>query len=105
MEFKEDAVRRANEDPRNIPKLARDLEINGTMLRRWMKEKESGHWDRTHYRKKSGTAVSTPLPPQSNYDKSPKVSGDVEELRRKLAEVTEERDLLKKTLTYYLTKG
>lgn len=105
MEFKEDAVRRANADPTNIPKIARELEINSTMLRRWMKEKESGHWDRAHYRRKSGTAVSTPLPPQSNLDKPPKVSGDTEGLRRKLAEVTEERDLLKQALTYYLKKG
>ncbi len=80
-EFKREAVRLTHEPGRTMASVARDLGICETNLWRW--------------RKQLAAFVDSAFPGTGN------VPTDVEELRRlhrKLADVTEERDILKKAL-------
>lgn len=80
-EFKREAVRLTTEPGRSLASVARDLGISDTNLWRW--------------RKQLVQSCDAAFPGTGH------VSADEEELRRlrrKLADVTEERDILKKAL-------
>lgn len=80
-EFKLEAVRLSHEAGRSVAGVARDLGINENQLHRW--------------RRQLSTDGSGAFPGKGHQ------SGEQEELRRlrrQLAEVTEERDILKKAL-------
>jgi transposase len=83
-EFKREAVRLSYEPGRTMASVARDLGINETNLWRWRKKLvESG---------------------ESAFPGTGHVPADQEELRRlrrQLADVTEERDILKKALAVF----
>lgn len=77
-EYKAEAVRLAEQGQKSTAQVARDLGVNVEILRRWVREFGI---------KPNGKAAITP--------------GEHEELialRRKLRQVTEERDILKKAI-------
>lgn len=77
-EFKAEAVKLAQQGQKSTAQVARDLGVNVEILRRWVREFGI---------KPNGKAAITP--------------GEHEELialRRKLRQVTEERDILKKAI-------
>lgn len=80
-EYKAEAVRLAEQGQKSTAQVARDLGVNVEILRRWVRE---------FVTKPSGKAAITP--------------GEHEELialRRKLRQVTEERDILKKAIAIF----
>jgi transposase len=82
-EFKREAVKLARQPGASKAGIARDLGINANMLARWAREQE-------------GNSV------QASRDKSEAVSTEeFERMRRELAKVKTERDILKKALGYF----
>ncbi len=82
-QFKKDAVRLVN-GGRSVTDVSRSLGIARSLLQRWRDQLEAGDADA--------------FPGQG------KQSGDAEELRKlkkKLRDVTEERDIIKKALAYF----
>jgi transposase len=106
QEFREEAVRRAEEPGVRVAELATELDVNISVLRRWIKEKKAGRWDKNYvpYAKRPKTkgvpTIATDEPPE----KPPKVSSSNQELQQHLATITQERDMLKQMLAFYLNK-
>lgn len=85
-EFKLEAVKLLNQGEIPATKLAMKLGVKRTLLYRWRDEyKEQGE---TAFTKKRGR--------KKLEDRS-----ELEQLRKKLADVTEERDILKKAAAYF----
>ena len=87
-EFKLEAVRLLIEGNRGLAQTARDLNINRTMLSGWRKqylEDPEGAFPGSGRRK-----------PQEE---------DMQQLRREIEELREEREILKKALAYYAEKN
>jgi len=82
--FKVEAVRQVVEAGRSVAAVARDLGLNENMLHRWKKQlSEQG----------AGAFVGTGnLTPEQ---------AELQQLRRELADVTEERDILKKAVAVF----
>ena len=80
QQFKLDAVRLMEEEGQSIAQLSRDLGVNVNQLRRW----------REKFGKGSARAGATTAEAAEN-----------EKLRRELARVTEEREILKKALAVF----
>ena len=83
-EFKREAVRLATAPGNSIAGVARDLGVNRTLIGHWIKNVESGKYEMT---------PSAPLKSEAQ--------SEVEQLRRELAKVKMERDILKKALGYF----
>jgi transposase len=83
-EFKLDAVRLIVEGERTIADVSRSLGVRDGMLSRWKQEFEAD--PKVAFR---GQGRRTPQ------------DEELERLRRKLEEVTEERDILKKAAAYF----
>jgi transposase len=83
-EFKVEAVRQVVEEGRSVAAVARDLEISRNLLYRWKRQVEAEPTDAFpgHGRMK---------PEQE----------ELQQLRRELATVREERDFLKKTIAFF----
>lgn len=82
-EFKREAVKLARQPGASKAGIARDLGINANMLARWTREQEGR---------------STP----ASRSKNEAISGEeFERMRRELAKVKTERDILKKALGYF----
>jgi transposase len=82
-EFKREAVKLARQPGASKAGIARDLGINANMLARWAREQE-------------GNSV------QASRGKNEAVSTEeFERMRRELAKVKTERDILKKALGYF----
>jgi transposase len=82
-EFKREAVKLARQPGASKAGIARDLGINANMLARWAREQE-------------GKSV------QASRGKNEAVSTEeFERMRRELAKVKTERDILKKALGYF----
>ena len=77
-EFKEEAVRLAEQGSKSTAQVARDLGVNVELLRRWVRKFGT---------KKNGKDVITP----SEHD-------ELIILRRKLRQITEEHEILKKAI-------
>lgn len=77
-EYKAEAVRLAEQGQKSAAQVARDLGINVEVLRRWVREFGT---------KPNGKAAITPAEHE-----------ELITLRRKLRQVTEERDILKKAI-------
>lgn len=77
-EFKREAVRRAYSGEQTVAEVARELDLRPEMLRRWRQHFERGG---------SGASGQAGL--------------EVVQLRRRLREVEEERDILKKALAIF----
>ena len=85
-QFKVDAVRMFTEGGKKISEVARDLGIGLSQLQRWR-------------RKYAGDAV-TPKPAGTGAAPSAE-SAETERLRKELAQVKEEREILKKALAVF----
>ena len=80
-EFKREAVRLAEQSDSNVSKIAQDLGVDPSVLRRWVTQMRGGTWEPT---------AGKPLKQQ-----------EIEQLRRELAKVKTERDILKKAVGYF----
>ena len=83
-EFKREAVRQAMQPSNAVATVAQDLGVHESVLRRWIKE--LGSWP-------AGKASERP---QKNEQ-----SQEIERLKRELARVKMERDIIKKALGYF----
>ena len=83
-EFKREAVRLATTPGNSMAGVARDLGVNRTLIGHWVKNAEAGKYEMT---------PGAPLKSEAQ--------GEVEQLRRELAKVKMERDILKKALGYF----
>ena len=81
-EFKEESIRLVVESKVSIPQVARDLGVSVWTLRDWVKR----------HRERSG--VSSPIRPESLEEENRR-------LKRELAVLRQERDLLKKAAAYF----
>lgn len=86
QEFKVDAVRVLNESGKSLAEVARELGIGRSELRRWKKQ--------------LGTGRSALVAFPGNGKASP-ASKELEDLRRELARVKEEREILKKAMAVF----
>ena len=85
QQFKVDAVRLASESGKSVAEVARELGINRNVLDRW--KRALG---------KKGAAAA--FPGNGNLSAEKK---ELEELRRELARVKEEREILKKAMAVF----
>lgn len=83
-EFKEDVLNMLKTGDKTVPVIAKELGIAEAMLYRWYKAKGGGN------------IVGEKLSLQEK---------EIRELRSKLAEVTEERDILKKAVNIFSKQG
>ena len=84
-EFKEDVVNMVKTGDKSIGEISRDLEIAETIIYRWYKKITGNNGI------KEGKADSG--------------NEEVRELRKRLAEVEEERDILKKAVSIFSKQG
>lgn len=83
-EFKREAVRLAEQPDSNVSSVARDLGLDPSVLRRWIEQMHGGTWE------------PTPGKPLKSAQQQ-----EIEQLRRELAKVKTERDILKKAVGYF----
>jgi transposase len=83
-QFKADAIKLATESGKTVRQVARDLELDPGSLHTWIRQRG----------KRAGDAV----PAQSAGET---LEEEVRRLRRDLANVTDERDFLKKATAYF----
>lgn len=83
-EFKREALRLAEQPNENVSTVAGDLGLDPSVLRRWMTQMQGGVWE--------------PMPGQP-FKRAQQQ--EIEALRRELAKVKTERDLLKKAVGYF----
>jgi len=82
-EFKREAVRLASQPGTSKAEISKDLGINANMLHRWAREQKGNP------SKVAGSQHEAPS------------SGEFERMRRELAKIRTERDILKKALAYF----
>lgn len=83
-EFKREAVRLVEQPDSNVSKIAQDLGVDPSVLRRWVTQMRGGTWEPT---------AGKPLKSAQQQE--------IEQLRRELAKVKTERDILKKAVGYF----
>ena len=83
-EFKREAARLAEQPGRTVTAVARELGVEGSVFKRWMENFASG---------KYGKDAKLPLKSAQQQEN--------EQLRRELAKVKMERDLIKKALGFF----
>lgn len=88
-QFKLDAVRLVEESTRPLAEIARELGVRDTVLHRWKREFAS-----------KADGGSTAGKASSSVGKSPE-QVELEALRKKLAQVEEEREILKKAMAVF----
>lgn len=87
-EFKLEAVRRATEEGRPVPQVARELGIRADMLRSWKRQSEG----------RAGQDARDVFPGNGNV---PGEEGELQRLRRELVIARQEVEFLKKAATYF----
>ena len=87
LEFKLEAVRLSNESGKPVTQVARDLNLNPAFLYRWR--------DELH---KDGAKA---FPGKTGKSVKSSENTEIVRLRRELKRVTDERDILKKTLVFF----
>jgi transposase len=87
-EYKLEAVRRATEEGRSVPQVARELGIRTDLLRSWKRQSEG----------LVGQDARDVFPGQGNVAGE---EGEVRRLRRELAIARQEVEFLKKAATYF----
>jgi transposase len=83
-EFKVEAVRLVRERGVSVAQAARDLDIHENMLRRWAKER-----------------TADPAQAFPGYGQSKPEQLEIERLRREVAKLRAERDILKKAAAFF----
>jgi transposase-like protein len=111
-EFKEEAVRQYHTDPdRNMTALVKRLGITDASLRNWIREKETGHWDRKTWKTNKTKQLAAPTParldsapaaPKPAAGQTSNVTEAFHKLNHIVETVTKERDLLKALLAHYM---
>jgi len=91
-EFKRDAVAMVIRSGKSASEVGKELGINGNMLARWKQE----HLDRMD--QSCGALPETGMTPSE-------VEADNRRLRRELAYVSEQRDILKKAISIFSQEG
>ncbi len=89
-QFKLDAVRLVEESTRPLAEIARELGVRDTVLHRWKRE----------FASKVDTGSTADKAFSSSVGKSPE-QVELEALRKKLAQVEEEREILKKAMAVF----
>ena len=85
QEFKEDVVNLVKTGDKSVVEIAKDLDISQQMIYRW-------------YKKLNGDG-------KLNYEEITEKDKELRELRKKLADVEEERDILKKAISIFSKQG
>lgn len=85
-QFKQDAVRLMTEGGQGISQVSRDLDVGVSVLQRW--------------RRRFAGGPSKQIPP-GNVKPASADSAETERLRKELAQVKEEREILKKALAVF----
>ena len=83
-EFKREAVRLAQQPGMSVTRAAKDLGVHLNTLRGWIKNFEAGRWEG-----KPGADLKS------------EQARELERLRREVAELKMERDILKKAAAYF----
>ena len=83
-EFKREAVQAAERPGSSVAQVSRELELSDSVLRRWIRQFGSGRWEAAPG--KDLKAASTQ---------------ELERVKRELARVKMERDILKTALAYF----
>jgi transposase len=83
-EFKREAVQAAKRPGSSVAKVAKELELSDSVLRRWIRQFGSGRWD---------AALGKELKAAPTQE--------LERVKRELNRVRMERDILKKALAYF----
>ena len=82
-EFKRDAIALVSREGRTLSEVARNLGIARSLLQRWIEQSRDQDRDGNPRKPEAGEA------------------GELRQLRKRLRDVTEERDILKKALAYF----
>jgi len=90
-EFKREAVRLTYEPGRTLKEIGDHLGINASMLWRW----------RQRVKRDGEDAFLEPGKPKSTTRRPKSTDDEVARLRRELARVTEEREILKKAVAFF----
>jgi transposase len=83
-EFKRDAVQLLKRPGVSVVKVAQEMEIDQSVLRRWVQQFEDGAWEKAPGKELKSAQTQ-----------------ELEKLRRELNRVKMERDILKKALAYF----
>lgn len=83
-EFKREAIRLVGRPGVTMSSVARDLDIHVSVLRRWVEQHNGGQWQMERGKPLKTDAVT-----------------ELERVKRELAKVKMERDILKKALDYF----
>ena len=83
-EFKREAVQLLQRPGGSVNQVAKEMEINQSVLRRWVEQFESGAWEKAPGKELKAAQTQ-----------------ELEKLRRELSRVKMERDILKKALAYF----
>jgi transposase len=87
LEFKLEAIRLSNESGKPVTQVARDLNINPVVLYRWRDEiRKDGA---KAFPRKTGKIMKSPE------------NAEIIRLRKEVKRLTDERDILKKTLVFF----
>jgi len=83
-EFKREAAKLALQPDAVVSRIAQELSLHPNLLRTWIKQFSSGKWEA-----KPGASLKSDQ------------QAEIERLRRELAKVKTERDILKKAMAYF----
>jgi transposase len=83
-EFKREAVQLLQRPGVSVNQVAKEMEIDQSVLRRWVEQFESGAWEKAPGKELKAAQTQ-----------------ELEKLRRELSRVKMERDILKKALAYF----
>lgn len=82
-EFKREAVQAAKKPGSSVARVAKELELSDSVLRRWIRQFGSGRWEAAPGKELKATSTQ-----------------ELERVKRELNRVRMERDILKKALAY-----
>lgn len=97
-EFKREAVRLTYEPGRTLKEIGEHLGINPSMLWRW-RERVKRHGEDAFL--EPGKPKAAPGRPKTTGGRPKATDDEVARLRRELARVTEEREILKKAVAFF----
>ena len=83
-EFKREAVQLLRRPGVSVSQVAKEMEIDSSVLRRWVEQFDSGVWEKAPGKELKAAQTQ-----------------ELEKLRRELNRVKMERDILKKALAYF----
>ena len=91
QEFKLEAVRLATGGAKELPAVARELGLRPDLLRQWARQAEA----------RAGQGHTAPADVFPGHGRLPSQDEEVRRLKREVARLTEERDILKKAAAFF----